>query len=114
MILDGICSVRERISMRTRSQLEYPVRSTWLRDRVLDLKRNVMNSTPSAQWNRQRVFSALACSFGTVRGALEHAAKSIVLPRKCRYCSQDITDRNPVRGDVCAACLRHAGRAATY
>jgi hypothetical protein len=89
-------------------------KSTWLRDRVLDLKRNVMNSTPSAQWNRQRVFSALACSFGTVRGALEHAAKSIVLPRKCRYCSQDITDRNPVRGDVCAACLRHAGRAATY
>jgi hypothetical protein len=85
--------------------------STWIRDRMLDIKRTVVNSAPTARWNRQRVFSAVACSLYTMRGALEHAAKSIVLPRQCRYCSQDLTARE--QGDVCKQCTRKLGRAAT-
>jgi hypothetical protein len=85
--------------------------STWARDRMLDFKRAVVNYTPTARWNRRRVLSAVACGLGTMRGAFEHAARAIVLPRKCQYCSQDV--RNPALGDVCKACTRKLGRAAT-
>jgi hypothetical protein len=111
--LPGMKDADAKLCFRVVVENSCDARSTWLRDRVLDIKRTVVNSTPGARWNRQRVFSAVACGLGTMRGALEHAAKTMVLPRQCRYCKQDISDRHSSVGDVCHVCARRLGRAAT-